>query len=180
MIENDPLTPHEIAAFLEGRLEGDELTRVESYLADNPSARQELIKASRIIQSAPQREVKRSRRFYPLVGLAAAAAIALVFIQPGDVKQISVPVSTERRGVGDAPEQVVLVSPLDGGEIKDRALPLTCACSLPFPGPPDTLPDCDFHPATEFCGVVKDSARRDIPFIVVQDRNSAKSQSVGR
>jgi len=125
VIENDPLTPHEVAAFLEGRLEGDELTRVESYLADNPSARQELIKASRIIQSAPQREVKRSRRFYPLVGLAAAAAIALVFIQPGDVKQISVPVSTERRGVGDAPEQVVLVSPLDGGEIKDRALPLT-------------------------------------------------------
>jgi len=60
------------------------------------------------------------------------------------------------------------------------AVLLPCACSLPFPGPPDTLPDCDFHPATEFCGVVKDSARRDIPFIVVQDRNSAKSQSVGR
>jgi len=125
VIENDPLTPHEVAAFLEGRLEGDELTRVEAYLADNPSARQELIKASRIIQSAPQREVKRSRRFYPLIGLAAAAAIALVFIQPGDVKQLSVPASTERRGVGDEPEQVVLVSPLDGGQIRDRTLPLT-------------------------------------------------------
>ena len=56
VLENDSLTPHEVAAFLEGRLEGEELTRVESYLADHPSARQELIKASRIIESAPQRE----------------------------------------------------------------------------------------------------------------------------
>jgi hypothetical protein len=125
VIENDPLTPHEIAAFLEGRLEGDELSRVESYLADHPSARQEIIKASRIIQSAPERQVRRSRRFYPLIGLAAAAAIALVFIRPGDMNQVQGPISTERRGVTDGPDQVVLVSPLDAGEIKDRALPLT-------------------------------------------------------
>jgi hypothetical protein len=125
VIENDSLRPHEIAAFLEGRLEGEELTRVELYLADHPSARQELIKASRIIQTAPQKEVKRSRRLYPLIGLAAAAAIAVVFIRPAAVNQLKAPVATERRGVADEADQVVLVSPLDAGEIKDRAQPLT-------------------------------------------------------
>lgn len=125
VIENEPLTPHEIAAFLEGRLEGKELTRVESYLADHPHARQELIKASRIIQSAPPKESKRSRRLYPLIGLAAAAAIAVMFIRPAGVNQLSAPVSTERRGLADEPERIVLISPVDAGEIKDREEPLT-------------------------------------------------------
>lgn len=125
VIEKDPLTPHEIAAFLDGRLEGDELIRVESYLADDPLARQELIKASRIIQSAPRKQLKLSRRLYPLIGLVAAAAIAVVFIRPDDVSLTNAPASTERRSIADEPDQVVLVSPGDAGEIRDRAQPLS-------------------------------------------------------
>ncbi len=125
VFDDDGLTPQEVASFLDGRLAGEELARVESYLADHPSARQELIKASRIIQSAPAREVKRPRRFYPLIGLVAAAAIVLVLIRPNDVNPVRTPVSTERRGIGDEPEQIVLVSPMDAGELKDRTQPLT-------------------------------------------------------
>ena len=125
VIEDDPLTPHEIAAFLDGRLAGDELIRVQSYLADNPSARQELIKASRIVQSSPRKELKLSRRFYPLVGLVAAAAIAVVFIRPDDVNLTNAPASTERRRIADEPDQVMLVSPGAAGEIRDRAQPLS-------------------------------------------------------
>ena len=125
MIENEPITPHEIAAVLEGRLEGDELTRIEAYLADNPSARQELIKAARILKSAPQqKEVARSRRHYPLIGLAAAAAIALVLIRPADVSQQGAPISTERRGIADEPDQIARVTPAEGAEIIDRTQPL--------------------------------------------------------
>ena len=125
VLDEDGLTPHELAAFLDGRLAGEELARVESYLADHPSARQELIKASRITQSAPAREVKQPRRFYPLIGLVAAAAIVLVLARPNEVNPVRSPVSTERRGIGDEPEQIVVVSPMDAGEVKDRSQPLT-------------------------------------------------------
>ena len=114
VIDNEPLNPGDIAAFLDGRLEGAERTRVESQLADNPASRQELIKASRIISSAPKKEVRRQTRFTPLIGLAAAAAIAVVLIQPSDTARESAPVSTERRGIGDEPDRVEILSPRDG------------------------------------------------------------------
>ena len=113
VIDNEPLNPDDVAAFLDGKLEGDELTRVEAHLAYNPLARQELIKASRIISSAPKREVKRPFRFAPLIGLAAAAAIAVVMIRPGDTARESSAVATERRGAGDEPDRVEIVSPGD-------------------------------------------------------------------
>ena len=68
--------------------------------------------------------MKRSRRFYPLIGLAAAAAIAVVFIRPGDVNQVNAPISTERRGIADEPQQIVLVSPVDAGEMKELYISL--------------------------------------------------------
>jgi hypothetical protein len=59
---------------------------------------------------------------------------------------------------------------------------LLAACTPPFPGPPETLPDCDFQPATEFCGIVKDSARREAPFSVSDrnEKNFANSESTDR
>ena len=53
VMDREPLTAGEIAAFLDGRLEGPELSRVQAVLAADPAARQELIKASRILASAP-------------------------------------------------------------------------------------------------------------------------------
>jgi hypothetical protein len=113
VIDNEPLDPDDLAAFLDGNLEGSDRARVEALLADNPAARQELIKASRIMSSAPKKKAKRQFRFTPLIGLAAAAAIAVVLIRPGETARESTPVSAERRGMGDEPERVEIVSPAD-------------------------------------------------------------------
>ena len=38
------------------------------------------------------------------------------------------------------------------------------ACNPPFPAPPETLPDCEFGPSTEFCGARKESVKRPAPY----------------
>lgn len=113
VVDNEPLGPDDVAAFIDGHLEGDELARVEAHLADNPAARQELIKVSRIISSAPKQESRQQFRFARLIGFAAAAAIAFVLIRPGDAPRESARPSTERRGIGEEPERVEIVSPGD-------------------------------------------------------------------
>src|SRR6185503_12277086 len=120
MLENDPLTPDEVAAFLDGKLEGVELERVESHLAANPAARQEIIKASRIIATSPRRQGRKWSRLYPLAGLAAAAAIAIVVLRPDGAPASHSPVSTERRGIADEPDRIVVVSPADAGHVSSR------------------------------------------------------------
>lgn len=120
MFENDPLTPDEVAAFLDGKLEGAELDRVESHLAANPAARQEIIKTSRIIATSPKHEARKWSRFYPLAGLAAAAAIAIVMLRPDQAANSLTPVSTERRGIADEPDRIVLVSPANAQRITTR------------------------------------------------------------
>lgn len=121
--DDDALTPDEVASFLDGRLSGQELARVEAYLADNPSARHEIIEAARIITTAPKRELKRSRGAYPLVALAAAAAIAIVLIQPRDALRGGATVPTERRGIADEPVRIELVSPSDGEDVSESGRP---------------------------------------------------------
>jgi hypothetical protein len=123
VIDNEPLNPDDLAAFLDGKLEATDRARLEALLADNPAARQELIKASRIISSAPKREVRRQFRFNPLIGLAAAAAIAVVLIRPADTARESAPVSAERRGIGDEPERVEIVSPGDAQHVSSDTQP---------------------------------------------------------
>jgi len=119
VIEEEPVTPEQLAAFLDGRLEGDEQARVEAYLADNPSARHELIKASRINASFPPRAEPRPRLIGILGGLAAAAAIAVVALQPGPaVSRASVAV--ERRSPLTEVGSVELISPqVSGKTVRD-------------------------------------------------------------
>ena len=117
-MQDDPLTPDEVSAFLDGKLDGAELARVENHLAENPGARQEVIKASRILASAPKHEVRRWPRSYALIGLAAAAAIAVVIIRPTDnPTRAGVAVSTERRGLGDESDKIELLSPSNAEQI---------------------------------------------------------------
>jgi len=123
VIDNGPLDPKDLAAFLDGNLEGTDRERVEALLADNPAARQELIKASRIMSSAPKKETRRRFRFTPLIGLAAAAALAVVLIRPGDTARESAPVSTERRGIVDEPERVEIVFPSDAQRVTEAKQP---------------------------------------------------------
>lgn len=117
VIENDPLSPDDVAAFLDGRLEGDALERVQARLADDPSARQEIIKARRIASSVPAAGLQR-RRWLPAAGLlAAAAAIAVVVLQPGDASRSPAGVASERRGVADEPDRVEVVTPAPGDDL---------------------------------------------------------------
>lgn len=125
MLENDPLSPEQVAAFLDGKLEGAELEQVESQLAANPAARQELIKSARIIATTPSHGVKKWPRFYPLIGLAAAAAIAIVVIRPDKTSISTTPVSTERRSIADEPDRILLVSPANSQRVTKRDEPFT-------------------------------------------------------
>jgi len=44
------------------------------------------------------------------------------------------------------------------------------ACNPPFPAPPESLPDCEFGPSTEFCGARKESVKRPAPYTVGIDK----------
>jgi hypothetical protein len=121
VMDNEGLTPDELAAFLDGKLEGEELERVQGYLADNPQARQELIKASRIATSAPALTTirQRPRWLYPAAALAAAAAL-MISLRPQS-RAPSERTSTERRPAIEEAERVVLLSPANGQRIAQDA-----------------------------------------------------------
>ena len=117
VMDNDPLSPDEVAAFLDGRLEGNALERVHARLADDPEARQEIIKARRITSSAPAKKTQR-RRWVPAAGmLAAAAAIAIILLPRGETSRTPAAVVSERRGIADESERVEIVLPAQGAQL---------------------------------------------------------------
>lgn len=115
--EGETLSPGDIAAFLDGRLVGEDLARVEARLADNPAARQELVEASRILVSAPQPSGQQRNHWIPLAGLAAVAALAFVAIRPRDDQRHSFPSSAERQGVVEERESISLIVPGNGQQL---------------------------------------------------------------
>jgi anti-sigma factor RsiW len=125
VMDRESPTAGEIAAFLDGRLEGAELSRVQGILAADPAARQELIKASRIVASAPStREPKRS--WVPAFAtLAAAAAIAIVLIPARNLSRESAPVAAERRAPADDPPKIQVVVPAEGSPVRNDDHPFT-------------------------------------------------------
>jgi anti-sigma factor RsiW len=125
VMDRESPTAGEIAAFLDGRLEGAELSRVQAILAADPAARQELIKASRIVASAPSsREPKRS--WVPAFAtLAAAAAIAIVLIPARNLSRDSAPVSAERRAPADEAPKIQVVVPAEGSSVRNDDRPFT-------------------------------------------------------
>ena len=125
LIDNEPLDPDEVAAFLDGRLEGSELERVQSRLANDSAARQEIIKASRILSTAPQTGRRRSFAIPAVTTLAAAAAIAFVFIQPKEIAVDSTPVASERIGLADAADRIDLAYPADADTVATLRKPFT-------------------------------------------------------
>lgn len=111
--QDNPLSETELAAFLEGRLEGDHLARVQAHLADNPSARREMIEASRVVTTLPEpRRQPASRWLYLGASLAAAAAL-LIAVRPNETTPVE-RTSIERRADAAESERITLVSPASG------------------------------------------------------------------
>jgi len=113
-LDNKELSAAEIAAFLDGRLEGDALSRVQARLADDPAARQEVIKASRVLAGAPALAARpRPMRWIIPAAAVALAASVLIMVQP---RATSSPerASTERRPVFEEADQISLVAPVNG------------------------------------------------------------------
>ncbi len=124
-LESKDISAAEIAAFLDGRLEGEELRRVEAILASNAEVRQEMIKASRIVASAPAKSesLSSARWLVPIVAVAAAAAL-LVMVRP-QTPPAPERVSRERPSRVEGADHVLLLSPTDGSTLSDHQVRFT-------------------------------------------------------
>lgn len=118
---NSP-SANEVAAFIDGTLAGEDRERLETYFADHPSARRELVQASRIVSTLPS-ERSRNTRWAQVSGLVAAAAIAVILLRPGGLPPEPVQSSSRQRGVFEESQSVTVVAP--GAEmtmtVADRA-----------------------------------------------------------
>jgi hypothetical protein len=124
VFENDSLTANDIAAFLDGSLTGADLTRVQSLLAVDKSARMEVAEASRLIATAPRRS-SLPARWLAIGGIAAIAAVGLIMVRPGEHLEQSIPRVSERRAPIEMSDRIELVSPADGQIIERSSLTLT-------------------------------------------------------
>ena len=126
---NGPLSPEDLAAYLDGRLNGQELERVESVLADSPSAREELVDVSRMISTIPERKPVLRRRWM-LPSLAAAAAVVLVTVPSLSRKPVERKVESDRRAVPDDDIRLRTLAPSDGATLNED-LPMFLWSALP-------------------------------------------------
>lgn len=114
VIPDGPLPPEDVAAYLDGRLSGEELERVESVLAGSAEARAELVEASRLVATIPERQAQPKRQWVLVSAVAAAAVLALVMIPSLSQKPAIQQVATERRAAVDGGARIRTVAPEDG------------------------------------------------------------------
>lgn len=125
VVNDEPLGPDEIAAFLDGRLAGEDLKRLEARLADDPAARQELIRTSRILSTSPQPKKRRDYTSLPLMAtLAAAAAIAFVFLRPAGIERGAGEIPIERTTATAEMYRVEIIAPDEDGDLGRLDRPL--------------------------------------------------------
>lgn len=129
----DQLSAAELAAYLDGRLQGKDLERVETFLAENPESRAELVATARLLATAPEArapEVRApvSRRWVnlSLIG-AAAAALALVILPLRNHPSATKHVSTERLATSDDGSGLKALSPDDSAVVVPASVRFTWA-----------------------------------------------------
>lgn len=110
LIESDNPSPEDLAAFIDGRLSNEDRARLEAYFSNNPSARRELIDASRIVATFPAPE-RRGARWIPFAGVAAAAAIVVLLVRPGAHPHLPGTAGSGQRGMAEQSQTIALVSP---------------------------------------------------------------------
>ncbi len=114
MTESSPAAhwePHEVTAYLEGTLPPAERGRLETHLADCEACTAELVEVMRL-----SRRPRSSRTGW--IGLAAAAAIAVVMLAPRLARSPSV-TTPPVRGDSLPVAALELVAPADGAELRE-------------------------------------------------------------
>jgi len=120
--QNGPLSAEELAAYLDGRLSGKELERVEAMLASSPDARAELVEVSRLVATIPERRTLANRRWILISALAAAAVVAIVMV-PSLTRSPAAPqVATERRVIENDGSRIRVISPAEASPVSSRDL----------------------------------------------------------
>lgn len=120
-----PLPPEDVAAYLDGRLSGEELERVESVLAGNAEARAELVEASRLIATIAEGQTHRKRQWVFVSAVAVAAVLAVVMVPSLSQKPAIQQVATERRAAADAGARIRTVAPADGAVVGSAGVRFT-------------------------------------------------------
>lgn len=110
LTEDNSPSASEVAAFIDGTLADGDRERVETYFADNPSSRRELIQASKIVSTLPA-ERGRDTRWAQISGLVAAAAVAVILLRPGGLPPKPVSSPSGQRGVLEETQSVTVVAP---------------------------------------------------------------------
>lgn len=112
-----PLSPEDVAAYLDGRLSGEEVERVESVLAGSAEARAELVEASRLIATIPERQTHPNRQWIVVSAVAVAAVLAVVMVPSLSQRPAVEQVATERPAAADAGARIRTVTPEDGAVV---------------------------------------------------------------
>lgn len=115
--ENPSLSAEDVAAYIDGRLSGADLERVEAFLAANPDARAELVEASRLVATVPQRKPQSRRTWVVGSAVVAAAAAILIVLPLVSRRSQSLPVETERRSTADETARLRAVAPADAAPV---------------------------------------------------------------
>jgi hypothetical protein len=90
---DEHLPAHEIAAYADGSLAGDDRSRVESHLAACADCRAEVLEVSRIVRTAPGARRAPRRLWVPA---AAAAALVLLWLGPRALHESTAEVHRDR------------------------------------------------------------------------------------
>lgn len=105
------LEPHEIAAFVDGSMTGEERASIDAHLSACPECRAEVVDVSRIVRTAPPARGVSPRLWIPA---AAAAALALLWAAPRAMREDGAPQHREEAvTMTVAPRPIVPVGAVD-------------------------------------------------------------------
>ena len=111
------LAIHEIAAYLEHRLDDASRRAVEAHLVECVECRHEVMEGQQVLRGVPH---ARGRRPIALLGTLVAAAVLVVAVLPRDETRDGPPVERGAQTViGGAPSPIVVVEPLDSARLAD-------------------------------------------------------------
>jgi hypothetical protein len=110
---------HDLAAYLEHRLDDASRRRVESHLAECDQCRREVVDGERVLRAAPDRRTSVRRPIAVLAGLAAAAVV-LFTVLPRDRTGGGGPVERGPAApVAPVTPAIVVVEPADAAQLTE-------------------------------------------------------------